>query len=236
MTFNDAQRAAILEKWPHLTPGQLAALAEKSIALTSADTLAVTSPADCVYFLTWSIVGKDPSLIREAPTAQQFVANMEAQRRAQDLEVRAEHRMSWQRAAEGMSADQLLEAVPAGSAALKASVESPADKATTISANKKPAAPLTRADWLQVAAEENGYSDARAYIRAVGPTKARGVAEHLQAAHARPKLDERSATERASAPLPGKAAADRWAATPEAQRLPPAQRVARYRELCAQEA
>lgn len=225
MTFNEAQRDAILETWTHLAPSQLAVLAERLASVIGAEALAVTSPTDCAYALQWSIVAKDPSLTRAAPTPEQYVEHMSGIRKTQGLDVTPAHRLEWLRTAQEMDADRLLASVPATSEALK--TKSTSD----VLVSKKPSAPpSTLDDWLQIAAEEAGFSTVKAFIQSAGPQRARGMAEHLQAAAARPQFDERAAGQRSA---PGKAKADQWAASPEAAKMSPAAKIARWREMCA---
>ena len=118
--FSDAQRAALLEKWPHLSPSQLGVLAER-LADKGEAVAKATSPEDTTYFLEWCHVRKDASLIRQAPTPQQYVEHRMAEAKANGRDVTGADKMTAFREAQEMDADALLAAVPADSASLKAS-------------------------------------------------------------------------------------------------------------------
>lgn len=213
--FNDDQKAAVLAAWPGLAPSQLAALAKRVADNGGEDSAKATSGRDCVYYLQMCHVSKDASLVRPPPTAAQYVEHMVAQKKADGLPFNS---LTLAREAQDMDADALLAAVPASSAALKAPVAA---------ATKTTKAPTTLDDWVAVAAESNGFNDAKSYVQSVGPNAARNMAEHLKATAARPKIDERPGHVKQAS---GNAAVDALTADPEFAKLSPQERMSRFRE------
>jgi hypothetical protein len=229
--FTPAQEAAVLEKWPHLAPSQLATLA-KRLANLGDDVAAATSPADAVYALTWSHVNKDASLIREAPTPQQVAEHQMQVAKAAGRDVGAADRMSFFRAAQEMDVDQRLAACPATSEELKAKDNAvKTSKLTPVAAASYDPADANSLVRAFCAAQESTY---REMLREHGPGRLVAMARHWhEQSQRKPFTADTPAPVQARRNPSGKAAADAWAATQEARAMSAPARMSEYRRLLA---
>lgn len=246
-TTPDARRAEIVAQaadfakkaHPGIAAGQLSRL-----------TAAVADMSFCETYLSagWSrpepreiewhvghAVKLDADLARGVPTPQEVADHMMAEAKAAGRNVGAAERMSFFRAAQEMDADQRLAAVPAAAEALK-------DKAPSDTSVKKeattmpPAYDPADANSLVRAFCESQESTYKEMLREHGPGRLTAMAQawHEQGQR-KPFTADTPAPVQARRNPAGKAAADAWAASPEARAMSAPARMSRYRELLAQE-
>jgi hypothetical protein len=223
-----AALAALEKSHPNTTAGQRDRTVAAVLAMPFCDTYqsegwSKPSASEIEWHVGFAIKS-DADLARTVPTVAQYVAHREAEHTAQGREVRGTDRMTWAREHGAMDDDARLAAVP----------DSPALKAADAKSLKTPAPPAfdpADPNALVRAFAESQEVTYKELIQEHGPGRATAMAQHWYATKDRRVLDERPAAVKAPS-SPGKATADAWAATPEAQAMHPAARLSKYRELC----